>query len=41
MSPVEWVFIDTNELFPFTVMDVLLTLCEDRLFDWVCGPTNS
>ena len=35
MSRVERVFIDTNELFPFTVMDVLLTLCEDRLFDWV------
>lgn len=32
---VERVFIDTNELFPFTVMDVLLTLSEDRLFDWV------
>ena len=32
---VERVFIDTNELFPFTVMDVLLTLCENRLFRWV------
>lgn len=32
---VERVFIDTNELFPFTVMDVLLTLSEGRLFDWV------
>lgn len=28
-------FIDTNELFPFTIIDVLLTLSEDRLFDWV------
>lgn len=28
-------FIDTNELFPFTIMDVLLTLSEDRLLDWV------
>ena len=35
MSRVERVFIDTNELFPFTVMDVLLTLSEDRLFDWM------
>jgi hypothetical protein len=26
------VFIDTNELFPFTVMDVLLTLSENRVF---------
>lgn len=32
---VDRVFIDTNELFPFTVMDVLLTLAEDRLLDWV------
>lgn len=32
---VDRVFIDTNELFPFTVMDVLLTLSEDRLLDWV------
>jgi predicted nucleic acid-binding protein len=29
------VFIDTNELFPFTIMDVLLTLSEDRLLQWV------
>jgi len=29
------VFIDTSELFPFTIMDVLLTLSEDRLFTWV------
>lgn len=29
------VFIDTSELFPFTVMDVLLTLSEDFLFTWV------
>lgn len=29
------VFIDTSELFPFTVMDVLLTQAEDRLFNWV------
>lgn len=26
------VFIDTSELFPFTIMDVLLTLSEDLLF---------
>jgi len=29
------VFIDTSELFPFTIMDVLLTMCEDFLFTWV------
>lgn len=28
-------FIDTSELFPYTIMDVLLTLSEDRLFDWM------
>jgi len=28
------VFIDTSELFPFMVMDVLLTLSEDFLFTW-------
>lgn len=29
------VFIDTSELFPFTIMDVLLTMSEDFLFTWV------
>jgi len=29
------VFIDTSELFPFTLMDVLLSLSEDLLFTWV------
>ncbi len=29
------VFIDTSELFPFTIMDLLLTLSEDFLFTWV------
>ena len=29
------VFIDTSELFPFTIMDVLLSLSEDLLFTWV------
>lgn len=29
------VFIDTSELFPFTIMDVLLTLSKDFLFTWV------
>lgn len=29
------VFIDTSELFPFTIMDMLLTLAEDLLFTWV------
>jgi len=31
----ERVFIDTSELFPFTIMDLLLTLSEDLLFTWV------
>ena len=35
MARLERVFIDTSELFPFTVMDVLLTLSEDFLFTWV------
>jgi predicted nucleic acid-binding protein len=29
------VFIDTSELFPFTIMDLLLNLSEDLLFTWV------
>jgi hypothetical protein len=29
------VFIDTNELFPFTVMDTLLTLAEELVITWV------
>jgi len=29
------VFIETSELFPFTIMDVLLTLSEGFLFTWV------
>ncbi|MDR3068762.1 MAG: PIN domain-containing protein [Cellulomonas sp.] len=35
MTRLQRVFIDTSELFPFTVMDVLLTQAEDRLYDWV------
>ncbi|MFT4084729.1 MAG: hypothetical protein QM638_19290 [Nocardioides sp.] len=35
MARLERVFIDTSELFPFTIMDVLLTLSEDFLFTWV------
>lgn len=35
MAGLQRVFIDTSELFPFTVMDVLLTLAEDFLFTWV------
>lgn len=35
MARIPRVFIDTSELFPFTVMDVLLTLAEDLLFTWV------
>jgi len=29
------VFIDTSELYPFTIMDVLLTMSEELLFTWV------
>lgn len=29
------VFIDTSELYPFTIMDVLLTASENFLFTWV------
>ena len=29
------VFVDSNELFPFTVMDLILTLAEDQLFVFV------
>lgn len=29
------VFIDTSELFPFTIMDMLVTMSEDFLFTWV------
>lgn len=35
MRQLERVFIDTSELFPFTIMDVLLTMAEDLLFTWV------
>lgn len=35
MGSLQRVFIDTSELFPFTIMDVLLTLAEDLLFTWV------
>lgn len=35
MARPQRVFIDTSELFPFTIMDVLLTLSEDFLFTWV------
>lgn len=35
MARLQRVFIDTSELFPFTIMDVLLTQAEDRLFNWV------
>lgn len=34
MARLQRVFIDTSELFPFTIMDVLLTLSEDFLFTW-------
>lgn len=35
MARLQRVFIDTSELFPFTIMDVLLTLAEDFLFTWL------
>lgn len=35
MARLQRVFIDTSELFPFTIMDLLLTLSEDFLFTWV------
>ena len=35
MTRLPRVFVDTSELFPFTIMDVLLTLAEDLLFTWV------
>lgn len=35
MARLQRVFIDTSELFPFTIMDVLLTMAEDLLFTWV------
>lgn len=34
MARLQRVFIDTSELYPFTIMDVLLTMSEDFLFDW-------
>jgi hypothetical protein len=39
MARLQRVFVDTNELFPFTIMDTLLTLAEERIFTW-SGPTN-
>lgn len=35
MTRLDRVFIDTSELYPFTVMDVLLTMSEDLMFTWV------
>lgn len=35
MARVDRVFIDTSELYPFTIMDVLLTMSEELLFTWV------
>ncbi|MGH3263940.1 MAG: PIN domain-containing protein [Trebonia sp.] len=35
MTPPERVFVDANELFPFSVMDLVLSLAEDRLLDFV------
>lgn len=35
MTGPERVFLDANELFPFSVMDLVLSLAEDRLLDFV------
>ncbi len=35
MARLQRVFVDTNELFPFTIVDTLLTLAEERIFSWV------
>jgi predicted nucleic acid-binding protein len=35
VAKIDKVFIDTSELFPFTIMDVLLTLAENLVFTWV------
>ena len=35
MARLQRVFVDTNELFPFTIMDTLLSLAEERIFSWV------
>ena len=34
VAALQRVFIDTSELYPFTAMDVLLSLSEDLLFTW-------
>ena len=35
MAKIDKVFIDTSELFPFTIMDLLLTIAEQFVFTWV------
>ena len=35
VAKIDKVFIDTSELFPFTIMDLLLTLAEQFVFTWV------
>lgn len=35
MARLRRIFIDTSELFPFSIMDLLLSLSEDFLFTWV------
>ena len=35
MSERDRVFVDANELFPFSVMDLVLSLAEDLLIDFV------
>lgn len=35
MAKIDKVLIDTSELFPFTIMDLLLTLAEQFVFTWV------
>jgi len=38
-DPVDQVFIDTTELFPYSIMDVLLTFAEELVFSG-SGPRN-
>ncbi len=35
MARLQSVFVDTNELFQFTIIDTLLTLADQRIFPWV------
>jgi hypothetical protein len=35
VAKIDRVFVDTSELFPFTIMDVLLILAENLLINWI------